>query len=198
MNANLEVDAVVHFHQILEGEPELAGTAVSADGHRIPLVHREYPTFFRFEDKNPTKRLPPPAGRGHYDTVILDPKFIETYPAAIVTNRTIGTMPDDPGKPFQAVVEFKLDNRGWTKAGAKGAVAELGKLRLTNEAGLRYFVVLMRYTSPKLIAWERYWPTVCEAAEAHDEIGSIVAVNWLSVKSGWEVFRFGRWLEAEG
>lgn len=190
-----EADAVARFHQILDDSPILGRKIRTRDNFEVGLVHREYPTFFRFSDKNPTARLGPPAHRGHYDTVILNPEFVAAHPAATVINRDITTPRDECITPLQAAVEFKLDNQGWSKEQANGAIAELGKLSLSGEAPLRYFVVLMRYCAPTLTRWRRYWPMVRQAAKERPEIHSIFATSWLTVKGDQEVCRFGDWLE---
>jgi hypothetical protein len=190
-----EADAVARFHQLLDADPAINRQVKTKDDFTTGLVHREYPTCFRFSDKNPTARLGPPASRGHYDTVILNPEFVAAHSAATVINRDIRTVRDETIIPFQAVVEFKLDNKGWSAGRSRGAIAELGKLRLSHEAPLRYFVVLMRYCAPNPARWEKYWPRVSQAAAQEADIGSIFAVQWLSVKEGAEVFRFGRWSE---
>jgi hypothetical protein len=189
-----EADTVAGFHQILDGDPAFNRRVCTSDGYEVGLVHREYPTFFRFSDSDPTERLPSRASRGHYDTVILSPEFVEAHPAATVINRNIKAPRDESITPFQAVVEFKLDNLGWSKGRTRGAIAELGKFSLSHEAPLRYLIVLMRYCAPNLTRWRRYWPEVSRAAAEKPEIGSIFAVHWLAAKSGTEVHRFGRWL----
>ena len=188
-----EADAVARFHQLLDLSPSFRDKIATRDGFVTGLVHREYPTFFRFADREPTARLGPPARRGHYDTVILNPDFIVSHLAGSVANREITAPRDTSITPFQAVVEFKLDNRGWTAGRAKGAEAELGKLRLTYEAPLRYFVVLMRYNAPTTARWEKYWPQVVRASAGHPEIGSLFAVSWFGAKEGTETHHFGRW-----
>jgi hypothetical protein len=191
-----EADAVARFHQILEENPITSRRVQTGDGFEMSLIHREYPTFFRFSGKNPTERLGPPASRGHYDTVVLNPDFAMAHSAATVTNRDIKAMRerDKNIKPFEAVVEFKLDNVGWSAGRAKGAIAALDKLHLSDEAPLRYLVVLMRYSAPTLTRWEKYWPKVKQAAIGKPEIGSLFAIQWLTCKEGSEVYHFGRWL----
>ena len=193
-----EADAVARFHQLLDRDPVIGQQVQTADGYRTSLIHREYPTFFRFADKNPTARLDPPAHRGHYDTVILSPEFATAHPAATVTNRDIKAKWNRSIIPFQAVVEFKLDNLGWSKGRAAGVAAELGKLHLSApEASLRYLVVLMRYSAPNLRRWNKYWPTVQQTAMEKSEIGSIFAVHWLTHGGGTDVYRFGQWVAGQ-
>jgi hypothetical protein len=192
-----EADAVVRFHQMLEN-PAL-GQVQTRDGYKVSLVHREYPTFFRFADDNPVARLDDDsrASRGHYDTVILNPEFVAAHHAETVKNRDIRNMGDERIVPFEAVIEFKLDDKGWSKGRARGTIAELGKLDLTTQSRLRYFVLLMRYNAPNLHRWNEYWPTVSQVAVRKAKIGSIFAVHWLTVDRQPEVYHFGRWLHTE-
>jgi len=192
-----EADAVSHFQLVLENDPVINRKVESQDKFVTDLVHREYPTFFRFSDENPTVRLAPPASRGHYDTVILNPEFIAAHPIEIVTNRNIGAERNEAIRPFRAVIEFKLDRIGWSAGSSKEAIAELGKLRLSEEAPLRYFVVLMRYTAPTNARWEKYWPKVKEAATQNPEIGSLFAVWGRRAKKESQVFRYGRWSRSD-
>ena len=192
-----EVDAVTRFHQILESMPVFSQRVKTQDGHEVGLVHREYPTFFRFSDKNPTERLESPQGsRGHYDVAVLNPEFVVAHPAETVHNRNARTQHDEAIVPLRAVVEFKLDNLGWSAGRARGAIAELGKLKLSDESPLKYFVVLMRYTAPTIKRWNLYWPDDIEKAaqRASSVTRSLFAVHWLSARSGFEIYRFGDWL----
>jgi hypothetical protein len=192
-----EADAVARFHQMLDEDPILSRRVQTEDGHEVSLIHREYPTFFRFSDKEPTARLGPPARRGHYDTVILNPEFVTTHPAATVTNRDIKTV-DESVMAFEAVVEFKLYNEGWSVGRKKGVIAELGKLNLSmDNTPLCYLVILMRYYAPNLNRWDKYWPTVSQSAKETSQIGSIFAIQWLTIKHSPEVHHFGRWLSKQ-
>jgi hypothetical protein len=190
-----EADAVVRFHELLSEDPAFSHRVRTQDNHEISLIHREYPTFFRFDDRDPKERLGPPARRGHYDTVILNPDFVTTHPAETVLNRSIRAVRDQSIIPFQAVVEFKLHTRGWSKRRAEGVIRELGKLHLSEkEAPLRYLVVLQRYREPRLYRWETYWPKVSNAAVARKNIGSVFAIHWINLNREPEVHWFGRWL----
>jgi hypothetical protein len=52
-----EADSVARFHQLLTQEPTFNNHVQSADGYDVSLIHREYLTFFCFDDKNPIARL---------------------------------------------------------------------------------------------------------------------------------------------
>lgn len=77
------------------------------------LVHREYPTFFRFREGLPVEKTGPPASRGHYDLVVLNPEFVTTYPAEVVTNQSFSKTEGKtwPMKPILAAIEVKLLRR---------------------------------------------------------------------------------------
>ncbi|MBN2001898.1 MAG: hypothetical protein JXA21_00970 [Anaerolineae bacterium] len=192
-----EADAVSHFQLLLENDPVINRKVESQDKFVTDLVHREYPTFFRFSDKNPTTRLGSPASRGHYDTVILNPEFVAAHPIEVVTNRNISAKRDRAIPPFRAVIEFKLEHIGWSTGSSMGVIAELGKLRLSEEAPLRYFVVLMRYTAPTDARWEKYWPKVKEAAIQNPEIGNLFAIWGRRAKKEAQIFRYGCWSQSD-
>jgi len=194
-----EADAIVRFHQLVTDDPRFNRRARTEDDHEISLVHREYPPFFRFDDRKPTARLGPPARRGHYDTVILNPDFVAAHPVETVLNRDIKAARNPDIVPFEAVVEFKLHTRGWSKGRAEGVIRELGKLHLSEkEAPLRYLVVLQRYREPRLYRWETYWPKVSDAAVARKNIGSVFTIHWINLNREPEVHWFGRWLSQSG
>lgn len=190
-----EADAVIHLSKLLMVDPFFGKTIRSSDGLETFLIHREYPTFFRFDDNNPVARLDPGSGarRGHYDLVILNPEFIQSHQAEEITNRRVSEIRNKAIIPFQAVIEFKLDNIGWSKGRTRGALAEMGKLTLSDEAPLRYFIVLMRYTAPSTKRWDKYWPVVQDGAKRHTQVNSLFAINWISTRTGYEIFKYGNW-----
>ena len=194
-----EADAVVRFHQLVDDAPELSRRVQTGDGYEISLAHREYPTFFRFDDRDPKERLESRGSRGHYDTVVLNPDFVAAHPVETVLNRDIKAVRHPEIVPFEAVTEFKLHTRGWSKGRAQGVIRELGKLHLSEkEAPLRYLVVLQRYREPRLYRWETYWPKVSDAAVARKNIGSVFAIHWINLNREPEVHWFGRWLSQSG
>lgn len=192
-----EADAVARFRQILETDPTIDQKVRSKNDFQISTIHQEYPTFFRFEDTNPVARLDPDsrAKRGHYDIVVLDPEFIKAHTAETVKNRNISNLRDANIRPFEAVIEFKLDDRGWSNGKTKGVIAEMGKLILSREeVDLRYFVVLMRYSVSTDKRWNKYWPVVMEAATEKFEIRSVFATHWMITNQTPQVQSFGDWL----
>ena len=63
-----EADAVSRFHQMLDADPAISRQVKARDGFTVGLVHREYPTFFRFSDKNPTARR---VGRQQAEVIMI-------------------------------------------------------------------------------------------------------------------------------
>ncbi len=190
-----EADAVSRFGELLSETPSFSSHVFSIDGHQIPLVHREYPTFFRFDGKNPTKRLGPPAKRGHYDTVVLRPDVISTNPAEKITNRTLGSGPEGDPPYIFAAVEFKLDRQGWSKARKNGTITAVKKLELSkSEVENSYFVALMRYTAPSMRRWDLYWPEIQEYLGRANGVNSLIAVSWITNSGKPELYRFGNWI----
>jgi hypothetical protein len=189
-----EADAVTRFHQLLAEEPRASRRQRTSDGHEIGLVHREYPTFFRFDKQNPEAGQKDTGSRGHYDTVVLTPRFVATHPIETVMNRRIGTGRDETIVPLEAAVEFKLDPHGWSKGRTRNAILDLGKLHLSaQDVPLRYFVLLLRYRVPRIYRWDTYWPQVREAAEAQQDVASVFAVHWIALERDVEVHWFGPW-----
>lgn len=194
-----EADAVVRFHQILDEIKIFCRKTQTKDKYEVNLIHREYPTFFRFSDKNPVARLndESKARRGHYDLVILNHEFVNAHSAATVVNRTLKAerIRDTDIYPFEAIVEFKLYDRGISKGRANSIIRELGKLNLSaEESSLRYLIVFQRYLRRTLDGWDKHWPEIEKAASQYSDINTVFAVKWLGVKGRQEVFSFGPWL----
>src|SRR5262245_26518993 len=86
-----EADAVAPVDQLHTLHHFAQEQIMSRDQFAISRIHREYPTFFRFDDANPIARLDADsrARRGHYDTVVLNPEFIRIHDAETIKNRKI-------------------------------------------------------------------------------------------------------------
>lgn len=82
-----EADAVAALHTWIARRPELAQAYHTADGFETGLLHREYPTFFRFKVSDPSQRLGPPATRGDYDLALINPAYVRNHDAEAVGNR---------------------------------------------------------------------------------------------------------------
>jgi hypothetical protein len=200
-----EAEAVSRFHHLLEADPILNLRVKSRDGIPLSMIHQEYPTFFRFADitrvggdlgAQPMARLDASRKdqRGQYDIVLLTPEFIKKHSVETIKNREISNERIKHIQPFQAMIEFKLEDRGWNNGKTKGATSELGKLILSrDEADLRYFVGLMRYAAPDENRWNKYWPEVMQAAMANMEIKSIFATHRVAAAHPPHVQSIGDW-----
>lgn len=193
-----EADAVAALQSWVTRRPELAQTQRTADGFKTGLLHREYPTFFRFDQKSPTQRLGPPAGRGHYDLVLIDPAYIRQHGAETVLNRDIRDRGDLSSPPLLAAVEFKLFVSGWNPSLVELVKQDLGKLRLALQSPLdvsaAYFCVFQRDVSTTLRHWERHWPDVEEMLADFQDVRTVVAVCWPKQEREPFVYYSGPWI----
>ena len=76
------------LYNIAGEELQLHGimTEITSDGHQVMLVHHEYPTPFRCDMKKYGFQLKDekPYKRGHYDLVVLNPKFVRSHELDVV------------------------------------------------------------------------------------------------------------------
>jgi hypothetical protein len=194
-----EADAVAALESWVAKRPELAQIQHTVDGFETSLLHREYPTFFRFDKDNPTQREGPPAKRGHYDLVLLDPAYVQGHKAETVINRDIGDRGDLSSPPLLAAVEFKLLARGWSPGQVRGLEQDLGKLKLALESpadvGAAYLCILQRDVSGIPRRWERHWSTVEKMLAKSPNIRTVSAVCWPNVREPF-VHYSGLWITA--
>lgn len=193
-----EGDAVAALQSWVTRRPELAQTQHTADGFETGLLHREYPTFFRFDKDNPTQRLGPPAGRGRYDLVLIDPAYVRNHEAETVLNRDIEDQGDLSRPPLLAAVEFKLFACGWNPSLIRDVRQDLGKLQLALQSpadvSTAYLCVFQRDVSTTLRSWERHWPGVERMLADFTNIRTVLAVCW--PEQGQEPFVYygGPWI----
>lgn len=193
-----EADAVAALDTWVARRPELAQVYHTADGFETSLLHREYPTFFRFKESDPSKRLPPPAKRGHYDLGLINPAYVQYNKAETVTNRKVGDLGDLSTIPLLAAVEFKLFARGWSKDGVDGVRQDLDELQLALESpadmSAAYLCIFQRDVGSTRTLWERYWPRVERMLADFAEIRSVVAVCWPKQEREPFVHYSGPWI----
>ena len=116
---------------------------------RTILIHREYPTFFRFRRELPVKSAPKPAKRGHHDLVVLNPSFLAAYPLSIVTNQDISAIPRRPKeKPLLAAVEFKMPRSRIGRGTLEEIELDFQKLQLSLEWSQRLYMVIFNRHVP--------------------------------------------------
>ena len=175
-------DAHVGLQTWLARRPELMQTVQTEDEFETGLLHREYPTFFRFHDRSPTERLQDTGSRGHYDLVIIDPAHVRNQPAERLMNRRIEDRADLSQPPLLAAVEFKLFTRGWSPLRLRGVRSDVGKLRLTLQppahACAAYLCVFQRVASRTSTRSDNHWRTVRKMLEDASDIRAVVAVCW--------------------
>lgn len=189
-----EADAVSRCRQLLELNDELGKDHLTKDGHRVRLIHQEYPTLIRYERKTPLVTTSV-GHRGHYDLVILNPDFIEGNYAESITNRLLKHAAPEQQGSIAAVIEFKLSYRGWTRGAYKNATIDLHKLA-ASKAELTYAVMLMRHQGPSMRRWEIYWPQVCEEVTKPEvsNVRSLYTVHWLNTQTKEpNTYLFGQW-----
>ena len=193
-----EADAHAGLQSWMAGRTVPRLTLETRDGFETGLLHREFPTFFRFSDPDPAERLGPPASRGHYDVVLLNPAYAGSQYAEDLMNRRIRDRGDAPSPPLLAAVEFKL--RTWGKRTVDEARRELGKLRLAlqepPDAGAAYLCVLQRDTKPALVTEEEAQTVIEEMVAGFAEICAVVAVCWPNQQREPLVHYSGPWITA--
>jgi hypothetical protein len=160
----------------------LAQAHRTADGFETGLLHREYPTFFRLKDSKPTQRLGPPASRGHYDLVLINPAYIRQHDAETVHNRDINRLGDRTRPPLVAAVEFKLLTQTWKPNKDTEVRQDLGKLKLALEppadATAAYMCVFCRDVKADPENLEEYRQAVEELLAQYPNIGFALAASW--------------------
>jgi hypothetical protein len=196
-----EADAVAALQSWVTRRPELAQTLRTADGFETGLLHREYPTFFRFDKDNPAQRRGPPAGRGHYDLALLDPIYVRNHEAETVINRDIEDRGDLSSPPLLAVVEFKLFPTGWNPSQIGNVKQALGKLRLAQESpadvGAAYLCVFQRDVRPEPHPQEtEHCSAVKEMLADSDfsHIRTVLAACWPKQEREPFVYYSGPWI----
>ena len=200
-----ESDAITALQSWFVNRPALTQPHCTNDSFETGLLHREYPTFFRFRKSDPVKRLPKPARRGHHDLVLIDPAYVRDHGAETVTNRDIENCGTVSSPPLLAAVEFKFFARPWSSDGVRSVEQDLGKLNLTLDvvespayARAAYLCIFQRDTSPKLAHWNRHWPTVKKMLTDFPDIRSVVAVCWPTQKDREPFVHYGGpWITGE-
>ena len=142
---------------------------------RTILIHREYPTFFRFNSRLPVKPAPQPAKRGHHDLVVLNPSFLAAHPLATVTNQNISTIPGRPDeKPLLAAFEFKMPRSRIGSGTLEEIEIDFQKLQLSFEWSQRlYMLIFNRHVrmAPEL------WPELERMASENPDVRALYMEN---------------------
>jgi hypothetical protein len=196
-----ESDAVTALQGWVARRPALAQRYHTADGFETGLLHREYPTFFRLDGKDPTERKGPPCGRGHYDLAVLSPAFVQEKNAEIVTNRSMGEGYGRFGPPLVAAVEFKLFVQRWKPDKDTEARQDLGKLSLALEpppdVSAAYMCVFWRDAKSEPGPPEIYQEAMESMLREFPDIRAVIAICWPHALRKAFVHYAGPWMTEE-
>lgn len=119
------------------------------------LIHREYPTFFRFRRNLPVQPSAAPAVRGHYDLVVLNPAFVGAYPLHRVTNQDVKMMPQRlKDNPLLAAIEFKMPRSKLVSRTLKQIEIDFQKLQCSLKwSQALYMLILNRHERMPAEGW---------------------------------------------
>ena len=159
---------------------------------RTILIHREYPTFFRFKKRLPVKPALQPAKRGHHDLVVLNPSFLADHPLTTATNQDISAIPRRPRqKPLLAAVEFKMPRSRIGSGTLEEIEIDFQKLQLSLEWSQRlYMLIFNRHVrmAPEL------WPELERMASENPDVRALYMENVGEGKArAYQVQYLGRW-----
>ena len=135
------------------GSPALKKLYYSNDQRKTVLIHREYPTFFRYAQKDLSRRysLGESEGTcGHYDMVVLNPAFVENHKMQQVISKdnTIRKNIRFADNHLLAAIEFKLLHKPLgqhLKDEIKKDFIKLGWALETGQAKEAYMLIFNRY-----------------------------------------------------
>jgi len=134
------------------GSPALKSLYYSKDRKKTVLIHREYPTFFRYSQKElKLCKLHEKEGTcGHYDMVVLNPAFIEGHEIQQVISKdnTIRQTVQFADNHVLAAIEFKLLHKPLgqnLKDEINKDFVKLGWALETGQAKEAYMLIFNRY-----------------------------------------------------
>lgn len=154
------------------GSPALKSLYQSKDRRRSVLIHREYPTFFRYSQRElKLCKLNEPEGTcGHYDMVVLNPDFIAHHDIQQVISKDnkIRQTVNFNDNHLLAAIEFKLLHKPLTenlKDEIKKDFIKLGWALATKQAREAYMLIFNRYGEER-----NYWKRLEELQREHQDI----------------------------
>lgn len=116
---------------------------------KIILIHREYPTFFKYDKKIPIVPRIESKSRGHYDFVVLNPEFVKLYPLRVVTNKDYHLFPNKfEYKPLIAAIEFKYIIRKIDSNMLRNTEIDFQKLQSSIPFSYDRYVLIFNRASP--------------------------------------------------
>lgn len=110
------------------------------------LLHREYPTSFRF--RRDSMKIDDTGGRGHYDLVILNPDFIANHSIDEVIAKEFKKCRTGEKYHLLSAIEFKLVVNPLSKGMKSEIEKDFLKLSLAKDLGQAmsvYMVIFNRY-----------------------------------------------------
>jgi len=160
-----DAHAYLYYSFFRYGSPALKKLYYSKDRTKTVLIHREYPTSYRYSQKELIRySLERRKGTtiGHYDMAVLNPTFIENHKINQVIykdNKIRQTVQFDDNHVL-AAIEFKLLHKPLSK-GLKEEIKKdffklVGALK-TGQAKEAYMLIFNRYGKE-----EKYWRDLAE------------------------------------
>ncbi|PIP18874.1 MAG: hypothetical protein COX41_05885 [Candidatus Omnitrophica bacterium CG23_combo_of_CG06-09_8_20_14_all_41_10] len=154
------------------GSPALKSLYQSKDRRRSVLIHGEYPTFFRYSQKELRLcKLNESVGTcGHYDMVVLNPDFINSHEIQQVISKDnkIRQTVNFNDNHLLAAIEFKLLHKPLTEKlrnEIKKDFIKLGWALETRQARDAYMLIFNRYGEER-----DYWKTLEGLQREHRDI----------------------------
>ena len=117
------------------------------------LIHREYPTSFRYRKSN--MKLDEKGGRGHYDLVVLNPDFVASHSIGEVIAKDFKKCCKDENDHLLAAIEFKLIVNPLSKALESEIEKDFQKLTwsiINRQARSAYMIIFNRVRPEKAFA----------------------------------------------
>lgn len=152
-----DAHAYLYYSFFRYGTPALKKLYYAKDHMKTVLIHREYPTSYRYSQKELIRySLEKREGTtvGHYDMVVLNPAFVESHKIqqVISKNNTIRQTVRFDDNHVLAAVEFKLLHKGLDKHLREEIHKDFVKLGWALESGQAkeaYMLIFNRYGEEK-------------------------------------------------
>ena len=165
------------------GSPALKRLYYSNDRKKTVLIHREYPTSYRYSQKELIRySLDKRKGTtvGHYDMVVLNPAFIENHnmQQVISKDNTIRQTVQFADNHLLAAIEFKLLHKPLgqhLKDEIKKDFIKLGWALETGQAKEAYMLIFNRYGKE-----DSYWRVLDELRKERPDIKLIYQESYYS------------------
>lgn len=141
----------LYYYFFRYGSNAIKRSYQTRDNMKTVLIHREYPTRFRYEYKKKTIRLGK-GSRGHYDLVVLDPAFVKTHDLSAITAKDYRKLATDQFPQLLAAIEFKLIINPLSKNIRSEIEKDFQKLRLAikhKQAKQGYMIIFNRSSEEK-------------------------------------------------